>query len=152
MIEFTDEQRDALRTAMEDRREEMGQLSEKMRDARTGLQKEILAEKQNPDRIKSFAKEVAELQAELTVIQAKAFAQARPKFTADQLEKLKNSPMGIEMLMRGGMQGRGGPGGPGFGAPGEGRRPGGDAPGARPEGKDSDSPRPGRPRPDAEPK
>ncbi len=149
MVELTEAQRDAMRSAMEDHREEMNQLGEKMRDARNGLQEAIFAEKQDAQKIESHAKEVAELQAQMTMIQAKMFAAVRSKFTPDQLEKLKRTP--IEFLMRGGFQGRGGPGGPGFGPGGEGRRPGGNAPdgadGKRPEGA-----RTGRPRPDAEPK
>lgn len=149
MVELSEEQREALRSAMEDHREEMGQLGEKMRDARQGLQDAIFAEKQDAQKIESHAKEVAELQAQMTVIQAKMFAKARSKFTADQLEKVKRVP--IEFLMRGGFQGRGGQGGPGFGPGGEGRRPGGTPPDGN-DAKKPDGARSGRTRPDVEPK
>lgn len=144
MIELTEEQRDAIRTAMEDQREEFNPLNERMRDARQSLQEAIYAEKQDASKIQSLAKEVAEIQVQMTVLQAKVFAKVRPKFTGEQLENLKRVPM--EFLMRGGFQGRGGPGGPGFGPGGEGRRPGGNAPeGNRPDGAPK-----GRTRPDIE--
>lgn len=156
---LTEEQREILRSANEEHRDEMGRLGERMREARRGLSEATLAEKLDLEAVKSHAKELAEVQAEMSVIQAQVLAKLRPKLTAEQIERMRNMPM--EFITRGGM-------GPGFGGPG-GFRPGGpDAP--RPEGQrlnpddasrrprgDGDRPanggdRPRRPAPDLEPK
>ena len=152
-LNLNDEQREVWRNAMESHREDMMQLGEKMRDARRALQEAMFAEKQNSEKVKSAAKEVAELQAEMTVIQAKAFAALRPKLTGEQVERLKNMPP--EFLMRA-VGGPGGPGGPDFRAPGTPRDPNfkpGDEP-RRPRGDAPENPprESRRPRPESEPK
>ncbi|HEY6167051.1 MAG TPA: periplasmic heavy metal sensor [Verrucomicrobiae bacterium] len=158
-LQLNEEQRNAWREAMEAHREEMGALGEKMRDARRAMSEAMYAEKQDLAAIKKHAKELGELQVEMSVIQAKAFATFRPKLTAEQIEKLKNAPPGIF-----GLGGPGGPGGPGFRPDGQRpdgvrpdgqglnpdspRRPRGEGPAGRPQGDE----RPRRPASDSEPK
>lgn len=134
-IELTEDQREAVREVMEEHRDDTTVLGEKMRDARKAYNDAVLADKADQNKIKASAKEVANIQAEQMIVQAKIFAKIRPKLTAAQLEQIKNSPAGIMML--GGMGGPG-MGRPGFGGPG-GQRP--DGQGVRPEGE-SRRPRP----------
>jgi len=162
-LNLTEEQREVMRAAMEANRDEMQEINERMRDARRGLQEATFAEKFNLDTVKARARDVAEVQAEMSVLQAKVFAKLRPKLTAEQIERLKNLPP--EFALRGGMGfgGPGGPGGPGGFRPGgpDGPRPDGqrvnpdDAP-RRPRGDAPNAPpaegQPRRPAPDAQPK
>ncbi|MBI3878849.1 MAG: hypothetical protein HY301_02140 [Verrucomicrobia bacterium] len=156
-IELTDAQREAIRTASEGMREDMEPLMQRMGEARRALQEAIYAEKQSADTIKARAHDVAEIQADVTVMQAQMIAKVRSKFSAEEMERIRNVP--VEMLMmRAGVGGRGGfgPGGPGGQRPdgqgvrpdGAGRRPGGDNPdgaparrGGRPEAKQPDKPK-----------
>jgi hypothetical protein len=129
-------------------------VMEKMRDARRGLNEAILAEKLDLDAVRKHAKEVAEIQAELSVVQAKVFSKVRSKLSAEQIERLKNVP--LELMMRGGMGGPGGPGGFRPGGP-DGQRPDGqrynpDNPQRRPRGDAPGDERPRRPAPESEPK
>ena len=155
MLGLNEEQRDLLRQANEEHRDETAGVMEKMRDARRGLNEAILAEKLDMAAVKKHAKEVAEIQAELSVIQAKVFSKIRSKLSAEQIERLKNVP--LDMVMRGGMGG--GPGGPGGFRPGgpDGQRPDGQRidpnnPQRRPRGDAPGDERPRRPAPESEPK
>ena len=155
LLGLNEEQRDLLRQANEEHRGEMTGVMEKMRDARRGLNEAILAERLDLAAVKKQAREVAEIQAELSVIQAKVFSKVRSKLSAEQVERLKNVP--LDMMMRGGLGG--GPGGPGGFRPGgpDGQRPDGqrynpDNPQRRTRGDAPGDERPRRPAPESEPK
>lgn len=89
---LTEDQRDSLRQAMEAQREKMRGLQEKIRDARKALMKAALAEEFKDDAVKAKALEVAKLEAEVSVLRLKAFAEVQPALSPEQLEKILNPP------------------------------------------------------------
>ena len=94
MAILTDEQRASVREAMEVQREKMRDLEEKLRDMRKDLLVAGLTEKFDEDSVRRKALAAAKVEAELTVLRAKAFSQMRPPLSPEQLEKLKALPAG----------------------------------------------------------
>ena len=89
---LTDDQRASLREAMEAQREPMRDLEEKIRAVRKDLMQASLAEKFDEVAIRNKALEAGKLDAELTVLRAKAFSQMKPPLSAQQIEQIKNPP------------------------------------------------------------
>ena len=89
---LSDEQRASLREAMGKNRDRTSELEEKVRDARKDLFQASIAEKFNEDVIRQKALEVGKLEAEQTVLRAKALSEMKPPLSSEQLEKLKNPP------------------------------------------------------------
>ena len=89
---LTEEQRESFRAAMEDEREKMRGLEEKMRGARKELMNAGLAERFDEDAVRGKALEVGKLDAELTVLRAKALSKMKPALSAEQIEQIKNPP------------------------------------------------------------
>jgi Spy/CpxP family protein refolding chaperone len=89
---LTEEQRDSLREAMESQRDKMRDLEEKLRDARKEMFQAGLAQKFDEDALRQKALEAGRLDAELTVLRAKALSKMKPPLSADQIGKLKNPP------------------------------------------------------------
>jgi Spy/CpxP family protein refolding chaperone len=89
---LTEDQRASLREAMQGQREKMRELEEKLRDARKEIFLAGLKEKFDEETVRQKAVSAANLDAELTVLRAKAFSQMRPPLSAEQIEKLKNLP------------------------------------------------------------
>src|SRR5437588_2638643 len=77
---------------MQAQREKMRELEEKLRDARKEIFMAGLKEKFDEETVRQKALVAANLDAELTVLRAKAFSQMRPSLSAEQIEKLKNLP------------------------------------------------------------
>lgn len=115
MANLSDEQREALRTLSQDTRD----LNTKLAEARKELNGAVYAETVNETSIREKSAAVAKIEADIAVARAKGFAKIRDKFTAEQIESLKNAPG-----FGGGFGGRGGGGG---GQGGGNRRPGGGA-------------------------
>ena len=88
---LTEEQRTSLREAMEGQRDKMREFEEKIRDARRELLTAGLIGKFDEDAVRQKAMTAAKLDAELTVLRAKAFSQMRPVLSSEQLEKLKST-------------------------------------------------------------
>ena len=116
---LTEEQKESLRAAMETQREKTRALDEKIRDARRELFKAGLTDSFDEESIRAKAIEVGKLDAELTVLRAKAFSKMKPSLSAEQIEQLKNPPP---------FAGEGGEG-----RPANARRPSRSAPGERDE-------------------
>lgn len=89
---LTDEQRESLRAALEGQREQLRELEGKIREARRDLMKASLTGKFDEDAVRAQALAAAKLEAELTVLRAKAFAQMKPALSPEQLEQLKARP------------------------------------------------------------
>ncbi len=89
---LTDEQRDSLHAAMESQREKQRGLQEKLRAARQALMKASLAEKFDEEAVRTKAMEVGKLEAELSVLRAKAFSKVQPPLSEEQIEKISNPP------------------------------------------------------------
>jgi Spy/CpxP family protein refolding chaperone len=127
---LTEEQRESMRSIMASQRDEMRGIQEKMRVARKELLKVSLAEKFDEDLVRSKALAVAKLEADLTVMRAKAMSQVQPPLSEEQIEQIMNAPQDR-------MQ-------PGAGGPRPNERRGDRPPRGR-EG--NDEPRPARPEP-----
>ena len=89
---LTEDQRASLREAMEGQREKMRDLEEKTRTARQGLLTAGLTDKFDEEAVRQKALAAAKLEAELTVLRAKAFSKMRPALSPEQLERLKAPP------------------------------------------------------------
>lgn len=89
---LTEEQRASLRAIMEGQREKTRELEEKLRETRRELLKVSVIEKFDEAAVRSKALEFAKLDAEFTVLRAKAFSQMKPALTKEQIEELKNPP------------------------------------------------------------
>ncbi len=87
---LTEEQRASLRVAMEDQRDKVRGLEEKLRNARKELFEAGLTQKFDEEAVHAKAMEAAKIDAEMTVLRVKAFSQMQPPLSAEQLEKLKN--------------------------------------------------------------
>lgn len=109
---FSEEQRAALRQLGQDNRE----LNTKLSEARKELNAAIYAETVNEAAIREKSAAVAKIEADVAVARAKGFAKIRDKFSAEEIESLKNAPA----FGGGGFGGRGG-GGPGGGGGGGGQ-------------------------------
>ncbi|HTH47065.1 MAG TPA: periplasmic heavy metal sensor [Candidatus Limnocylindria bacterium] len=95
---MSDEQRQALQQVNEETKE----LNTKLIEARKDLGGAIYAEKVDEALIRDKAALVAKVDADLYVARAKAFAKVRSKFTSEQIEALKNNPVGMGGRMGGG--------------------------------------------------
>lgn len=89
---LTGDQRASLHKAMEAQRDQMRSLEEKLRAARKDVFLSGLAQKFDEGVLRQQALEAGRLEAELTVLRAKAFSQMKPALSAEQIEKLKNPP------------------------------------------------------------
>lgn len=89
---LTEDQRESMRSIMASQRETMRDTNEKMRVARKDLLKAALAESFDEDVVRSKALAVAKLEAELTVLRAKALSQVQPPLSEDQIEQIMNPP------------------------------------------------------------
>ena len=88
---LTEDQRASLREAMNSQREKTRDLQQKLRDARKGMFEAGLAPNFDEDALRSKAMGAAKLEAEMTVLRAKALSQIKPHLSAEQIEKLKSS-------------------------------------------------------------
>lgn len=87
---LTDEQRASFRQAMEAQRVKMRDVETKLRAARRQLLEAGLDGKFDEAAIRQQAMAVASLEAELSVIRAKAISQLQPPLSPEQVEKVKN--------------------------------------------------------------
>ena len=89
---LTDEQRASFREAMEAQAEKLGDLEQKAREARRDLFETALTDKFEESAFREKALAAAKLEAELTVIRAKALAKMKPPLSAEQIQNLRRPP------------------------------------------------------------
>jgi Spy/CpxP family protein refolding chaperone len=89
--ELTDEQRQSLRAAMQSQREKMRDIEMKVRDARKEMFEAAVSGKFDEAVVRTKAEGVAKLEAERSVLMAKALSQMTPPLTPEQIEKIKNA-------------------------------------------------------------
>ena len=89
---LTEKQHISLREAMEAQRDQMRDFEEKLRDARKEMVQARFVQKFDEDALRQKALEAGRLDAELTVLRAKALSKMKPPLSPDQIEKLKNPP------------------------------------------------------------
>ena len=89
---LTEEQRTSLREVAGAQRDQTREQEQKIRAARKEMLEATLAEKFDEATVRARALEIGKLEAELTVLRAKALSQLRPPLSPEQIEKLKNPP------------------------------------------------------------
>ncbi len=89
---LTEEQRESMRDIMKSQRERMQGIQEKIRAARKELLKASLAESFDEEVVRAKALVVAKLEADLTVLRAKAISQVQPPLSDEQIEQIMNPP------------------------------------------------------------
>jgi Spy/CpxP family protein refolding chaperone len=89
---LTEDQRESMRTIMASQREAMREMQDKMREARKELLKASLADKFDEEVVRAKALAVAKLEAEITVLRAKALSQVQPPLSDEQVEQIMNTP------------------------------------------------------------
>lgn len=87
---LTDEQRASFRQAMESQREKMRDAEVKLREARIKMFEASLDGKFDEAAARKQALAVAALEADLSVIRARALSQLQPPLSPEQIEKVKN--------------------------------------------------------------
>ncbi|MBI3876772.1 MAG: periplasmic heavy metal sensor [Verrucomicrobia bacterium] len=124
MAGLTEEQQQAVRDVMQQMREDMRDFGDRMMTARRELNDVMFAGKIDEKLIRDRYMTVAKLEADATVMRARAFGKLRERVGPEVSERLK-------MMFAGGM-------GMGGGMMGQGQRPGGfqDQPGQPPQGRD----------------
>jgi Spy/CpxP family protein refolding chaperone len=89
---LTEDQRESMRSIMTAQRDELRNLQEKMRTARQELLKASFADSFDEDLVRTKAMAVAKLEADLTVLRAKAMSQVQPPLSDRQIEQIMNAP------------------------------------------------------------
>jgi len=89
---LNEDQRASFREAMESQRDKLRELDEKLRGARREALQAGVGEKFDEKAVRRKAMAVAELEAEMTVVRARALSQMKPSLSADQIERLRNPP------------------------------------------------------------
>jgi Spy/CpxP family protein refolding chaperone len=89
---LTEEQRASMREILSSQRDEMRELQEKIRDTRKALMKISFAEEFDEAAIRAKAMEVAKLEAEVTVLRARAMSKVQPPLSPKQIEQIINPP------------------------------------------------------------
>ncbi|MFO1488854.1 MAG: periplasmic heavy metal sensor [Verrucomicrobiota bacterium] len=93
---LTDEQRNSFRMAMDLQRDRVRELEAKLRNARGRLIEESLGESFDETKARQQAVIVSGLEAELTVLRARALRQVQPGLSADQLKKIREGIGGVQ--------------------------------------------------------
>ncbi|KAF0179035.1 MAG: translation initiation factor IF-2 [Limisphaerales bacterium] len=119
--DLNDDQRNALRGFFEAQQNVMRETGERSMRLRREIAESALADKPNEQAIREKIMQAAQLEAEATIVRARAFAQVRDKLPKETVERLRGmiANAGPRPGMQGPMQGQGGQRG------GEFRRPDG---------------------------
>jgi Spy/CpxP family protein refolding chaperone len=114
-LNLDQKQNELLREAMQAESDDLRKLNDKLQVAQKELTQAVIAEKYDEKSVREKAEAVAKIQAEITILRAKAFAAIAPTLKPEQREQIENSRAAIGFISGGGfMFGGGGPGGPGF--------------------------------------
>jgi periplasmic protein CpxP/Spy len=105
-LDLTDAQRQQVRTIMESHRDEQKAIGDRMRTARQALQNAIAADAFDEAAIRAKAAEVAAVDADAAVLQAKVRAAVAAILTPEQAKKAKELRTEMENRMKEGRGGR----------------------------------------------
>ena len=86
---LNDEQREQLREAMQANREKMREMGERQQKLRAEMEEVIFADKLDEDAVRKRAAELAEMDAQRQIFQARAFQKVRPSLSPEQLTQIK---------------------------------------------------------------
>jgi uncharacterized membrane protein len=89
---LTPEQRESLRKAAAENRDQVRDLEEKTRDARKAVLDAAVARDFSEATLRQKLEAAAKLDVELTLLRAKALAKVDPPLSDDQIERIKNPP------------------------------------------------------------
>ena len=92
---LTDEQRASMEQLLQGQREKMREMEMKTREARQQLFEAALSGKFDEETVRKQASVLAGLETEMTVVRAKALSQLQPPLSPEQIERIKNAPMGV---------------------------------------------------------
>jgi hypothetical protein len=85
-----EEQRIEFREAMDSQRDKLRELEETNAKLRRQLDEAMIAKDLDEKEVRKLSLALAEIEADRTVMRARAFAKVRPSLTEEQLERLKN--------------------------------------------------------------
>ena len=85
-----EEQRAEFREAMDSQRDKLRELDGKNMKLRRQLDEALIAKELDEKEVRRLSLALAEIEADRTVMRARAFAKVRPSLTEEQLERLKN--------------------------------------------------------------
>lgn len=108
--DLNDDQRNALRGFFEAQQNVMREVGERSMRLRREIAESALADKPNEQAIREKIMQAAQLEAEATIVRARAFAQVRDKLPKETVERLRGmiANAGPRPGMQGPMQGQGG--------------------------------------------
>lgn len=89
---LTEDQRASFGEAMESQGDKLRELNEKLHVARREALQASVAEAFKEKSVRQKAMAVAKLEAEMSVLRARALSQVKPALSAEQIERLKNPP------------------------------------------------------------
>jgi Spy/CpxP family protein refolding chaperone len=84
---LTDEQRASMEQVLQGQREKLREMEMKIRAGLNG--------KFDEEAVRKHASALAGFEAEMTVLRVKALSQIQPPLTPEQIERIKNMPMGV---------------------------------------------------------
>lgn len=87
---LNDEQRREFTEAMRSSRAKLREMSKRQQQLRAEMQEAMVADKLDEEGIRKRAAEIAEIDAQRQILQARAFQKVRPSLSGDQLEQFKN--------------------------------------------------------------
>ena len=87
---LNENQRAEFREAMDSQRDKFRELDEKNAKLRRQLDEALFAKELDEKAVRNLSLALAEVEADRTLIRARAFAKVRPSLTEEQLERLKN--------------------------------------------------------------
>jgi Spy/CpxP family protein refolding chaperone len=90
---LTEDQRVSFREAMESQRDKLRELGEELRAARREALEASVTREFDEELVRQKAMAVAQAEAEMAVLRARALSQIRPSLSADQIERLRNPPL-----------------------------------------------------------
>ncbi len=88
---LTDEQRASLGQALQAQREKVRELQTKIRDARREMWSAAIAGTFDEDAVRKHALAVANLEAEMSVLRAKALSKIQPPLSREQIDQIRNA-------------------------------------------------------------
>lgn len=94
---LTPEQRTELRKALDENRDNIKAMDQKLSDARRALNEALFADPYEEAVARQKAETVAKLDVERTLLRAKALDKIRPSLTAAQRERLKIMPLDVSL-------------------------------------------------------
>ena len=108
-VTLDEKQRQLIAEARQQNANELRSLEEKLRTAQREFAKAVVAEKFDEKAAREKADAIAKIQADIAMLNAKAFSPVVPTLKPEQREQFENSPFGYFMITGGAARGITGP-------------------------------------------